>query len=133
MEMDAQIIVVDGFADNSNIVELPGEIVAVLDHHVLQAKPTCRFFDIREEYGACATIVFDYYHETGIEPDDRFEQAARDEAAARGWKYERLSGDLSLLERLVDGRWDEEDFLVIAPGQRIAISYDERIVQAEPA
>jgi len=70
--------------------------------------------------------------ETGVEPDDRFEQEARAEAAARGWKFERLRGNLSLLERLVGGQWDEKDFLVVAPGGRVAACYDERIVRSEP-
>jgi len=70
--------------------------------------------------------------EMGVEPDDRLERQARAEAAARGWKFERLRGNLRLLEKLVDGQWDEEDFLVVAPGERIASSYDERIVRSEP-
>ena len=69
---------------------------------------------------------------TGVEPDDRFEQQSRAEAAARGWEFERLRGDLCLLERLVNGQWDEEDFLVVAPGRCVAASYDERIVRSEP-
>ncbi|MBN1590574.1 MAG: DUF1638 domain-containing protein [Pirellulales bacterium] len=81
--------------------------------------------DLARNYGQITFI------ETGVEPDDRFEQQSRDEAAARGWRFERLRGDLCLFQKLVNGQWDEEDFLVVPPGKRIAASYDEWIVKAE--
>ena len=63
--------------------------------------------------------------------DDRFEQHTRDEAAEKGWAFEKLSGDLSLIQRLVDGQWDDAEFLVVLPGQRVAASYDETIITLE--
>ena len=69
--------------------------------------------------------------ETGIEPDDRFEQDTRQRAAELGWKFDKLAGDLSLVRGLVDGPWDEERFLVVPPGCRVAASFDEGIVRAE--
>jgi len=57
-------------------------------------------------------------------------QQAHDEASQRGWEYEELPGNLALLQRLLDGQWDD-DFLVVAPGQSIAASYDENIVRLE--
>ncbi len=68
----------------------------------------------------------------GIEPDDRFERHARDEAAARGWKFEVLEGDMRLVDDLVGARWDDERFLVVRPGHRIAPCYDGKIVKTEP-
>lgn len=70
--------------------------------------------------------------EMGVEPDGSFERQARDEAAQRGWKYEKVAGDLSLLQRLVDGRWNEEDFLVVPPGSQVVARCDEGIIAAEP-
>jgi hypothetical protein len=73
------------------------------------------------------------YIEMGIEPDGGFERLAREQAAERGWKFEKLPGDMSLVERLVDGPWDDEDFLVVRPGWRVATSFDEKIIKAERA
>jgi len=69
--------------------------------------------------------------EMGIEPDDRFEQHTRREAAQRGWQFEKLQGDMGLIRGLVDGPWDDGRFLVVPPGCRIAPNFDERIIEAE--
>jgi hypothetical protein len=67
----------------------------------------------------------------GIEPDDRFERRARKEAERRGWMFEALDGDLALLRGLVDGPWDDERFLTVPPGHRVAPSYGEAVVKSE--
>jgi hypothetical protein len=82
--------------------------------------------DLTRNYGQFTFI------EMGIEPDDRFERKAREEAGKRGWKYEKIAGDMSLVRRFTDGDWNEEDFLVLQPGQRVAASNDDRILRAEP-
>jgi hypothetical protein len=69
--------------------------------------------------------------EMGIEPDDRFEQRTREEAAKRGWAFEKIQGDLSLVKRLVDGPWDADDFLVVPAGGRVVATYDDLIIGAE--
>jgi hypothetical protein len=69
--------------------------------------------------------------ETGIEPDDRFEAQARAEAAEKGWKFEKLGGDLALFRRLLSGNWDEANFLVVPPGYRIVARPNGGIVAAE--
>jgi hypothetical protein len=70
--------------------------------------------------------------EMGVEPDGRFEEIAREEAKDRQWKYEKVKGDLSLLRRLLNGRWEDEDFLVVAPHHRISARRDEGIVTSVP-
>ena len=67
--------------------------------------------------------------EMGVEPDDRFERITQADAAERGWQFEKLRGDLSLLAKLVNGDWDD-DFLVVPPNWRVAATHDDRIIQA---
>lgn len=70
--------------------------------------------------------------EMGVEPDDSFEKKARADAEKRGWEFDKIAGDMSLVTKLVDGQWNEEDFLVVPPGHRIAASSDDAVVTAEP-
>lgn len=71
--------------------------------------------------------------EMGIEPDGRFERQTQGEAAARNMEYEKIPGDMTLIERLVHGNWDEDGFLIVPPGHRIVARYDETIVGVEKA
>jgi hypothetical protein len=68
---------------------------------------------------------------TGLEPDGRFEDEARSEAAGNGWGYERYEGDLNLLRRLAGGDWQGDDFIVVKPGERMIASYDAQIIRVE--
>jgi hypothetical protein len=61
------------------------------------------------------------------------EARARDDAERRGWTFEKLVGELVLVRRLIDAEWGAEDFLVVQPGERLAMSYDDAVVRAEPA
>jgi hypothetical protein len=69
--------------------------------------------------------------EMGIEPDNHFERESQQRACQRGWKYEKLEGDISMIQRLVDGPWDNDEFLVVQPGGRVCARYDELIVESE--
>ena len=69
--------------------------------------------------------------EMGIEPDSSFERRAREKALTRGWKFEKVKGDLGLIQRLVDGVWGEREFLIVPPGWRITAHYNSGIIAAE--
>jgi hypothetical protein len=36
------------------------------------------------------------------------------------WNYDELKGDPALFQKLVDGEWNDEDFLVVQPGRKTA-------------
>jgi hypothetical protein len=61
------------------------------------------------------------------------EAFARDDADRRGWAFEKLAGELLLVKRLIDAEWAPEDYLVVRPGERLAMSYDDAVIRAEPA
>lgn len=63
----AQIVIVDGFAGNANVASHGGELCAVIDHHPPPSEPDTPYADIREAYGACASIAWEYWSETGRE------------------------------------------------------------------
>lgn len=67
--------------------------------------------------------------EMGVEPDQRFEETARKEAASKHWKFEKVSGNLTLLEQLLAGSWNPEDFLIVPPNAQIMADHSERIVK----
>jgi hypothetical protein len=60
------------------------------------------------------------------------EERARDDAARRGWAFEKLAGELILVKRLIEADWGPDDFLVVRPGEQLAMSYDEQVIRAEP-
>ncbi|MCE7988067.1 MAG: DUF1638 domain-containing protein [Caldilinea sp. CFX5] len=67
------------------------------------------------------------YIDLGVGNGVQLEAQTRQEAANRGWQFERLTGNMTLIRRLLDGDWDQ-DFLVIQPGQQVAMSYDEDVI-----
>ncbi len=67
MKADEKIILVDGCKGSSNVTDLVGEEFACIDHHPVIAPDDVPFFDIRDSYGACATIIGSYYAELGID------------------------------------------------------------------
>jgi hypothetical protein len=71
------------------------------------------------------------YIEMGIEPDDRFKKAAEEKAVAHQLAFNHVRGGMKLLQKLVDGNWDQESFLLVQPGWRVVVDYSENIITAE--
>jgi hypothetical protein len=83
-------------------------------------------------YGYKNYSQFTYIH-MGIEPGDLFERQTRAEADEKGWSFEKVQGDISMLQRLVDGQWDNKEFLTVPPGHRIVTTFGPDIIGAEKA
>ncbi len=60
VQANDQVIVVDCQKENSNVAHLPGEYIACIDHHPELVNKDYRYEDIRPEYGACASILYEY-------------------------------------------------------------------------
>jgi hypothetical protein len=52
--------------------------------------------------------------------------------AEKGWQFEKVHGDLTLLQRWLDGDWSERDFLTVPAGRRVAATFDETIIGLAP-
>jgi hypothetical protein len=72
------------------------------------------------------------YIEMGIEPDDRFERQTREDAEKAGWGFQKVSGDMSLITKLVNGDWNDAEFLVVNPGYRILANFKDNVIEAVP-
>ncbi|MFZ1937963.1 MAG: DUF1638 domain-containing protein [Terracidiphilus sp.] len=70
------------------------------------------------------------YISTGIASDDACRTQAQAEAVKESWAFEEVTGSLSLLDRLVNGPWEDADFLVIPPGSQIRATLGTGIVDA---
>jgi hypothetical protein len=61
------------------------------------------------------------YIDWGLANSETYRKFTKDCAEYLHWNYDELGGDSGLMQRLVDGEWnDDEEFLVIKPGQTIA-------------
>ena len=69
LDVDDLIILVDTQMGHSNVTNLKGHNVCVIDHHRHMGDEGYTFMDIRPEYGACSTIIALYYKEMEIEPE----------------------------------------------------------------
>ena len=68
------------------------------------------------------------YIQTGLEPDQQFENEAKQEAESKGWKFDVVPGSLSLFHKLVAGDWNPDEFIIVPPGGKIIPSCDEGVL-----
>lgn len=52
-------------------------------------------------------------------------------AEGHDWKYEEVTGDTRLVDRLFNGDWDDDEFLIVQPGQRIVDEINGKILIAK--
>jgi hypothetical protein len=69
------------------------------------------------------------YLHLGLGDESSAEAEARSSAASHHWQFERIAANLDLFQRLLDGQWND-DFLIVPPGQRGAMSYDENVIES---
>jgi len=71
-----------------------------------------------------------YIHSEVHDSADNLRRAG-EEAERKNWRLRELDGDLRLLKMMVDGTWNEEEFLILKPGQVIAPDYSGKKLRAE--
>lgn len=63
---------------------------------------------------------------------ERFEQMAQQQAARRGWLFERKQGNRRLMEMVLNGTWPDDEVLVVPPGCTIRQQAGAGLITAEP-
>ncbi|UTC62361.1 DHH family phosphoesterase [Treponema sp. OMZ 788] len=64
-----QVIIVDGSPFKATVSKVAGILKAVIDHHPPRTKSAAEYMDIRPEMGACCSIIWSYWKESGKEYD----------------------------------------------------------------
>ena len=72
------------------------------------------------------------YIDSPIYKNAAYSKTAKAHARKYGWRFERFKGDARLLTMLVNGDWNEKEFLVCPPHHRIAAAYDGSKIRAVP-
>ena len=62
-----KIITVDGCIGEKNVTDIQGEEIAVIDHHNVTPPKGLWYCDVRSNYGATASIIYEYYRSLNIE------------------------------------------------------------------
>ena len=62
---------------------------------------------------------------------DKYREKTKQKAAECGWEYEEIKGDIRLLEKLLNGDWNRDEFLIVPPDKKIISSYTDEIVSFE--
>jgi hypothetical protein len=69
----------------------------------------------------------------GLPGSDKAKAYTKECADYLGWDYDEVKGSDELMKRLIEGDWDNEDFLVVKPGQTIRDDLTEpHIMKTEP-
>lgn len=71
------------------------------------------------------------YIDTGVGDFPKYKDAVKAEAAERGWEYEEYQGNTELFAKMLAGDWNEKDFLVLQPGDKIRPTYGEDVIGVE--
>ncbi len=72
------------------------------------------------------------YVDLGIGGSEFHREYTRRCAAWLGWGCDEQQGDPGLTRRWLNGEWDDAAFLLVQPGETIAPSFDERVIEARP-
>ncbi len=59
------------------------------------------------------------YVDWGLANTQKYKDYAKQCAEFLNWSFDELKGSPALMQRLLDGDWDESDFLLVEPGRKI--------------
>ena len=62
--------------------------------------------------------------------DSKYLDAFKSYAGEKDKQLKIIKGDMCLIENLINGKWDEEDFLIVPPCKTISAIYDHKTVMS---
>jgi hypothetical protein len=62
---------------------------------------------------------------------DYYRKFTKESAAYLGWNYLEFNGDQTLLQKMLNGEFNDTEVLVVPPGKKIAPSFDANIINYE--
>ncbi len=68
IHQDDPVVIVDGCKGLRNVQELGGRDIGIIDHHEVKVPDDVPYIDIRSNYGATSSIIYEYYSALGILP-----------------------------------------------------------------
>jgi hypothetical protein len=111
----------------------PDRYEKLRDEYVRKYGPDNAEFLLETETHWMKTYNRAAYVDLTVAATDADVQYTRDCAAWLGWSFDQVRGDPALLRALLSGSWNDEEFLVLEPGQRLRMTADERVIERLPA
>ncbi len=69
--------------------------------------------------------------DTGLGDVETYRRFTQDVAVKNGWQYEELAGGTRMVDMLFNAEWNEDEFLIVRPGQRTFEQVSGGIISAE--
>jgi len=66
-------------------------------------------------------------------PHAEAERHVRALCQQQGWEFQKCTGTTDYVRRWLFGQWDPHEFLIVPPGHKIVVTYDEELLQAVPS
>jgi hypothetical protein len=70
------------------------------------------------------------YIDTGMKNTEKQKEESKAWTEEENWEYSEYEGSMRLLSMLMNGDWNESEFLVINPGKTLRPSYDDGIIES---
>ena len=67
--------------------------------------------------------------DTKVCDTERYKKEVKSNATEKGWEYEELSGNTNIFLKMMNGKWDEDTFLIIQPGKTIEPSHKDDVIK----
>jgi hypothetical protein len=68
------------------------------------------------------------YVDLGVGDSAAYKEYTKECARWLKWNCDDIKGDSTLVKNLLEGRWNEKDYLVVNPGETIIATHDEKII-----